>query len=308
MAMGGMIRDEDDEFGFEARRQGWFATDSRRAVSGGLLDVLLEKRGEKVRADLSQNEAVQAGLFLQNTIGRLWENETGISFREADLAGQHSTEPWLRAHTDGFTGDGGLIEIKNFGDHQFRKYPEMDDHWSKLPEQDIVQCIHEATVFDVPHIYFAVLFGGQRFRWWRIDVTDEMKSDFIQRAAGWWGMHKTGQLPKPETVEQAQSIYRQDDGRGIMATKVIEEYVEALKHLKAQIKDLEEKEEFAQAKLMAYMGDKAELVNVAGEILVTWKSAKASKRFNAKRFEQENPKLYEQYKDETAGSRRFLVK
>ena len=27
----------------------------------------------------------------------------------------------------------------------------------------------------------------------------------------------------------------------------------------------------------AYMGDKAELVNVAGEILVTWKSAKASK-------------------------------
>ena len=269
---------------------------------------MLEKRGEKERADLSGIEAVQMGLFLESAIGRLWEESTGISVRDLDIAGQHSTEPWLRAHGDFWTGDKGLLEVKNFGDHQFKKYPDMDDHWTKLPEQDIVQCIHEATVFDVDHIYFAVLFGGQRFRWWRIDVTPEMKSDFIQRAAGWWAMHKTGQLPSPETVEQAQSIYRKDDGTSIMATKVIEEYCEALKDIKVRIKELENKEEIAQARLMSFMGDKAELVNVAGDILVTWKTAKASKRFNAKRFEQENPKLYEQYKDETAGSRRFLVK
>ena len=306
MAMGGHI--QGTGFSSEERAQAWWATDSRRAVSGHLLDVLLEKRGEKERADLSGVEAVQMGLFLENTIGRLWEEQTGISVRDLDLAGTHSTEPWLRAHGDFWTGDNGLLEVKNFGDHQFRKYPEMDDHWSKLPEQDIVQCIHEATVFDVDHIYFAVLFGGQRFRWWRIDVTPEMKADFIQRAAGWWGMHKTGQLPSPETVEQAQSIYRKDDGTSLMATMVIEAYVEVLKHLKSLIKELEAKEEFTQAKLMAFMGDKAELVNVAGDILVTWKTAKPSKRFNSKRFEQENPKLYEQYKDETAGSRRFLVK
>jgi predicted phage-related endonuclease len=306
MASGGHIIGEG--FAPEDRQSAWWATDSRRAVSGQLLDVLLEKRGEKERADLSGIEAVQMGIYLEGAIGRLWEEQTGISVRDLDIAGQHSTEPWLRAHGDFWTGDKGLLEVKNFGDHQFKKYPDMDNHWTKLPEQDIVQCIHEATVFDVDHIYFAVLFGGQRFRWWRIDVTPEMKSDFIQRAAGWWAMHKTGQLPSPETVEQAQSIYRKDDGTSIMATKVIEEYCEALKDIKVRIKELENKEEIAQARLMSFMGDKAELVNVAGDILVTWKTAKASKRFNAKRFEQENPKLYEQYKDETAGSRRFLVK
>jgi len=306
MASGGHIIGEG--FAPEERQSAWWATDSRRAVSGQLLDVLLEKRGEKERANLSGIEAVQMGLFLESAIGKLWEESTGISVRDLDVAGTHSTEPWLRAHGDFWTGDKGLLEVKNFGDHQFKKYPDMDDHWTKLPEQDIVQCIHEATVFDVPHIYFAVLFGGQRFRWWRIDVTDEMKADFIQRAAGWWAMHKTGQLPSPETVEQAQSIYRKDDGSSIVATKVIEEYCEALKDIKVRIKELENKEKIAQARLMSYMADKAELVNVAGDILVTWKTAKPSKRFNAKRFEQENPKLYEQYKDETAGSRRFLVK
>jgi predicted phage-related endonuclease len=306
MAAGGHIIGEG--FAPEDRQSAWWATDSRRAVSGQLLDVLLEKRGEKERADLSGIEAVQMGIYLEGAIGRLWEEQTGISVRDLDIAGTHSTEPWLRAHGDFWTGDKGLLEVKNFGDHQFKKYPDMDDHWTKLPEQDIVQCIHEATVFDVDHIYFAVLFGGQRFRWWRIDVTPDMKSEFIQRAAGWWAMHKTGQLPSPETVEQAQNVYRKDDGSQIVADKLAEEYVQALDHIKKSIKTWEEKEELAKAWLMSYMGDKAELVNVAGDILVTWKTAKPSKRFNAKRFEQENPKLFEQYKDETAGSRRFLIK
>ena len=164
MASGGHIIGEG--FAPEERQSAWWATDSRRAVSGQLLDVLLEKRGEKERADLSGIEAVQMGLFLESAIGKLWEESTGISVRDLDVAGTHSTEPWLRAHGDFWTGDKGLLEVKNFGDHQFKKYPDMDDHWTKLPEQDIVQCIHEATVFDVPHIYFAVLFGGQRFRWW----------------------------------------------------------------------------------------------------------------------------------------------
>jgi predicted phage-related endonuclease len=306
MASGGHIIGEG--FAPEDRQSAWWATDSRRAVSGQLLDVLLEKRGEKERADLSGIEAVQMGIYLEGAIGRLWEEQTGISVRDLDIAGTHSTEPWLRAHGDFWTGDKGLLEVKNFGDHQFKKYPDMDDHWTKLPEQDIVQCIHEATVFDVDHIYFAVLFGGQRFRWWRIDVTPEMKTEFIQRAAGWWAMHKTGQLPSPETIEQAQNVYRKDDGSQIVADKLAEEYVQALDHIKKSIKTWEEKEELAKAWLMSYMGEKAELVNVAGDILVTWKTAKPSKRFNAKRFEQENPKLFEQYKDETAGSRRFLVK
>ena len=35
-----------NDFNPETRRSGWYATDSRRAVSGYLVDVLLEKRGD----------------------------------------------------------------------------------------------------------------------------------------------------------------------------------------------------------------------------------------------------------------------
>jgi hypothetical protein len=54
-------------------------------------------------------------------------------------------------------------------------------------------------VFGVPHIYFAVLFGGRAFRWWKIEVTDQMKDEFLQRAAKWWAMAQGNEMPAAET-------------------------------------------------------------------------------------------------------------
>jgi hypothetical protein len=46
----------------------------------------------------------------------------------------------------------------------------------------------------------------------------------------------------------------------------------------------------------------------AGEILATWRNAKASKRFSADLFKQAMPDIYEKFVVEQSGSRRFLVK
>ena len=52
----------------------------------------------------------------------------------------------------------------------------------------------------------------------------------------------------------------------------------------------------------------SELVSVDGSILATWKSSKASKRFDGKLFQSAMPDLYEKFVVEAPGSRRFLVK
>ena len=78
-----------NDFSPETRRSGWWATDSRRAVSGHLVDVLLEKRGEKQADDLSGVEAVQMGHVMQPVIGRLFEEATGIKVKEYDLGREH---------------------------------------------------------------------------------------------------------------------------------------------------------------------------------------------------------------------------
>ena len=289
------------------RNSAWWASDSRKAVSGGLVDVILEKKGKKEPDDLSGVEVVQMGHVMQPVIGRLFAEQTGIEVQDLDVAGTHKRQEWLRAHTDFATGDGGLLETKNYNAAAINKYGEMDEE-PRLPPADYIQCLHEATVFDVPHVYFAVLFGGQRFRWWKLEFNDSQKFQFIQRAATWWAYCNTEEMPSPETVEQARALYPVSIPRSITAGSQVVQAVESLRQIKAAIKELEIKEEAATTMLQAYMMDHEEIVDVAGTSLITWKQSKGSKRFDAKAFEAAMPDLYKQFMREQSGSRRFLVK
>ena len=296
-----------NDFSPETRRSGWWATDSRRAVSGHLVDVLLEKRGEKQADDLSGNEAVQMGHVMQPVIGKLFEEATDIKVRDYDLAGEHRTESWLKAHTDFETSDGGLLEVKNFNASVANKYPD-DDDGLKLPTPDLIQCIHEATVFGKPHIWFAVLFGGQRFRYWKIEVTEEMKAGFMLQAAVWWAMAQTGEMPDAETVEQAKMLYSKATEEAVVSTAAVENAIASLKRIKSAIKELEEQEGSFQVYIQNYMRNKSELITPYNEVLVTWKQAKASKSFDKDLFKQAMPDVYDQFVVEKPGSRRFLLK
>lgn len=297
-----------NDFSPEARRSGWWATDSRRAVSGHLVDVILEKRGEQDRPDLSHIEAVHMGLRLQDTIGKIFEETTGIGVRGYDGEGIHKTEPWLKAHTDFTTGDGGLLEVKNYNAAYIKQFSGPDEPL-QIPETDYIQLVHEATVFGVPHIYLAVLFGGQSFRHYRLEVTDQMKDEFIQRAAQWWASCAPDvPMPPAETTDQAKKLYRETVDDAVISTQQVEVAVAALKEIKAQIKDLESKEEQVTVMLQNYMRDKTAIVTPYSETLVTWKAAKESRSFDSKLFAREMPDLYEKFVVTKPGARRFLVK
>jgi predicted phage-related endonuclease len=297
-----------NDFSPETRRSGWWTGDSRRAVSGHLVEVLLEKRNQKQPDDLSGIEAVQMGHVMQPVIGRLFEDATGIRVKDYDLAGQHHKELWLKAHTDFESADGGLLEVKNFNAAVANKYPD-DDDWQRLPAADLIQCVHEATVFGKPHVWFAVLFGGQRFRYWKIEVTEEMKLEFIQQAAKWWALSHTGDLPDAETVEQAKMIYTKViDDTTVVSTAQVERVIASLKEIKAQIKMYETQEEACLVSLQNYMRNNTSIITPYNEVLVTWKQSKSSKSFDKDLFKQAMPDIYEQFVVEKPGSRRFLVK
>lgn len=295
------------DFDPETRRQGWDATDSRRAVSGHLVDVLLEKRGQKPD-DLSGIEAVKMGLVMQPTIGKIFSEVTEIGVREYDAIGTHKKEPWLKAHTDFTTGDGGLLEVKNYHSSRAREFSEIGDPVS-LPIADYTQLIHEATVFDVPHIYLGVLFGGQQFRHYRIDVTDQMKDEFIKQAAQWWALAQTdAPLPPAETTDQARKLYRDTVDDAVVSTQQVEIAVDALREIKQQIKELETQEEKVTVLLQNYMKDKTSIITPFNETLVTWKASKESKSFDKETFAKMMPDIYNKFVVTKPGSRRFLIK
>jgi hypothetical protein len=295
------------DFSPEVRNAALWSGDARRFVEGKGGEVYAEKIGAKPLDDLSDKEAVQMGLVMQEPIMREYARRNQIAFKDADYALYHPKEKWMASHFDYISEDGRtLYEVKNLGTHQRKKYG--DDGESTIDIGYRVQCLHESTVHQIENVVLVVCFGGQEICGYPQSFSADLMDLHIREMAEFWGRIQARSFD-PETMgDAAKLVYRQDDGNKLIATQSLEHAAMQLKAIKAQIKDLETKEAAWLKQLQGYMMEAAELVSVDGDVLCTWKTAKSSKRFSAELFEKAMPDIYKQFIVEQPGSRRFLVK
>lgn len=300
-----MANDRSD-FEPAIRNAAWWASDSRQAVNGKAIEVIMQKQGKLAPPDLSQVEAVQMGHVMQPIIGKLAQDKLKMELKDADYMLTHPKHDWFRSHFDFISADGRvLVEAKNYNINARNKF-DVDDN--RIPAADYVQLVHEAAVHNVDRVVLAVLFGGQEFQTFDFTFTPEQKDEVIQQMAVYWGHVNAQTLPEPETVEQAKLLYPIDNGQRLVATQPIEQGCLALKEIKEIIKQYEDKADQIEAKLRVMMAEYSEIVTIDGRTLVSWKTSKPSKRFSADLFKSAMPDIYEQFVVEQAGSRRFLVK
>lgn len=301
-----MTSPNQSDFAPEVRAGAWWSGDSRKAANGRAADAILEKLGKKEPVDLSGVEAVQMGKIMEPTIARLFQDKHRIELKDADYALSHPVEPWLRSHFDYISSDGRtLVECKNYNASVMSKF---DEDTGVVPAPDMAQLIHEAAVHNVESIYLAVLFGGQAFRTYHFTITEAMKEDLIKQMARYWGYVATQTMPEPDSLESCKIIYPVDNAESVTATGAVERACSVLAEYKAKIKQLEDEAESIELAVRSFMGANASLVTVDGKTLATWKTAKASMKFDAKLFQQAMPDIYEKFVVETSGSRRFLLK
>lgn len=296
-----------NDFAPEIRNSAWWSGDSRRAVKGGLIDVLREKKG-LAEIEPVDSEAAAMGKIMQPTILKLAEEKIGARVREIDTFATCRTEPWLCSHTDGMIGEcNALVEAKNYHYTKMNQFSAPDEI-TRIPPEDEVQCLHEAACFNVSRVYLAVLFGGQAFRMFVLDFSPERREEFVKTAASWWAYTQTTDMPGPSTPAQAATLYSADNGETIVANREIEGYCQQLRQVKAQIDVLEGHEKGLTTVIEAYMRENAVLIDAGGYTLATWKKSKDSKSFDRDLFKAQMPDLYQRFMVDRAGSRRFLLK
>ena len=136
------------DFSPQARNSAIWSGDARRIAEGRQADVWLTKTGQQEIEDISDVEAVQWGLRLQEPIARAVGDRLKVRLKELDIEGTHLTLPWMRSHFDFVSEDNRtLYEIKNYNLHARSKFG--DDGSQDVPASDMAQCIHEAAVFNV---------------------------------------------------------------------------------------------------------------------------------------------------------------
>lgn len=297
------------DFDPKTRMSAIWSGDSRRIAKGDAAGVVLEKLGRTEIEDISQNEEVQMGHRLQPVVARIFEDLHGVRLKELDVALTHPRHPWLRSHFDYVSPDNSfLVECKNYHTNAAQYFSESEEYPIRVPVADRAQCLHEAIVHGTDIVWLAVLFGGQRYREFRLTFSDEEKLEWTKRLSEIWGNVQTMTIPPANTPEQGREIWPQDDGHTIVATREIEQLCSELATHKKMIKQLEEATEVQVAKIMNYMNNRSALVAVDGKTLATWKTSKSSKRFSARLLEDAMPMVYEQFCVEQMGSRRFLIK
>jgi predicted phage-related endonuclease len=298
-----------EDFDDAVRNKAWFSSDTRMALDGKAVTVILQKQGKAEREDLSQVEVVQAGHMMEPFIAKIAEDRLGYPLSKADWTGVHPSEPWMQSHFDYVKEvKGGYIpyEIKNYNLNRMNKF---SDDPLILPDADRGQLIQEAICLNASEAHLCVLFGGQYFRHYEMVVTDEMKLDLTKQMAVYWGHVVAGTTPDPQTVQECKLVYPQSNPDvTVMADREIENMAAMLRRTKDQIKQLEDAEEELTAALQRRMQRAEQLVSIDGTILATWKGSKASKRFDPKLFQQSMPDIYEKFCVEQPGSRRFLIK
>jgi len=300
-----MANDQAD-FAPEIRRSAIWSGDSRKVANGRMVDVILEKQGKKEIPDLSDNEAVQFGHIMQPVVGKLFQDKHKMELKDADYSLTHPTQSFMRSHFDFISADGKcLVEAKNYNAAVRTKF---DTDSNRIPAADYAQLVHEAACHGIERIFLAVVFGGQEFVTFEFHISEAEKEDLIKKMASVWGYCQAGTLQPAETIEQTKIIFPQSSSAALVATQQVERAIAQLRDVKQQIKHLEGTEEQLEVAVRNLMGESQEIMTVDGQTLVTWKSAKSSKRFSSDLFKQAMPDIYEQFVIEQPGSRRFLVK
>ena len=178
-----MALSEHDE---SIRDSAIWSTEAGLIAEGKGGEVYLTKTGQKERPDLSEVEAVQMGIIMQEPIMRAAAGRWGWEFKDADYALHHPKHNWLASHFDYISADGKtLFEVKNLGIHQRKKYG--DDGSELITEKYRAQCLHEQIVHEgVENIILVVLFGGQELCHFPQNFTQLEAEAHIRAMAEFW--------------------------------------------------------------------------------------------------------------------------
>lgn len=297
------------DFDHSVRKQAWWSGDTRKAANGKANEAILQKLDMMEVPDLSDNEAVQMGHVMEPVIGRLAEQRLNVQLTKVEEFRTHPKESWLRSHFDFAGVENGqtiLVECKNYNAAVRGKF---DAEAGIIPVSDMAQLIHEAAVFGVGKIYLAVLFGGQEFFLCPFYITDQQKEDLIKQMAVYWAAVQSRTPLPPETAKEASLLFpTATPATTILADSTLEELASQLFRVNHERKQLETEEDKLKAKIQQRMQDKAALVDIAGNVLATWKNDKASMKFDSKLFQQSMPDIYKQFMREVPGPRKFLIK
>lgn len=246
------------------RRQQFIGASDSAAVLGlspyqSPVDIWALKTGMVEPEDLTANAAVQRGIDLETTVGRMFKAETGLKLLRG-LTEVHPTLPYVGANLDyAIEGSGIPVECKttqSFGDEWGE--PGTDE----IPQHYITQVQHQMAVTDSPTAYLAALSIREwSLRVYKIDRDVELINDFMLPAyAEFWCCVQERRMPtidpsSPTALKTLKRLYPGTTGEIVQLSHLAAEAALKMENFKAIVKEANAGADVSKALIMAEMGE-----------------------------------------------------
>jgi putative phage-type endonuclease len=293
----------------KARKKGIGGSDA--AAIAGLnkwkspVAVYLDKIGQAVDGD-SSNEAAYFGSILEDIVAQEFSKRTGLKVRRRNAILQNPEHPFMLANVDRLiVGRKEGLECKTAS--EYLKEEWKDD---EVPAQYLIQCQHYMAVTGYEAWWIAVLIGGNKFIYKKIERDEEIIQYLIQIESEFWNNHVLKKNPpmfdgSDASRDLLKAIYptaKFDDEIELPtdATELIAKYEQA----KQEEAEAAERRKEAENQLKAMLGDYERAF--AGDRVVTWKNVRSS-RVDTKLLKAKYPEIYQEVAKESI-SRRFSIR
>lgn len=271
------------------------------------LELYKRKVGEMAEPSFADNERVYFGQLLEPVIRDEFARRIGQKIIVPAQTMFHPYAPIL-GHPDGWMPAMNRgVEIKAADKYEAEEFGEEES--DQVPVRYLMQCAVYMALTNAESWYLCVLIGGNNLRIYQIPRDPEIEAFVLAGAASFWSHVEKRDPPTPETPEDVRLRWPKDIGGVITATPEIETLCAELRTAKDELKRATEREEELKTQIQIFMRDAANLhAPNAIKPLATWRTAKASHKFDEDKFATAHAALYKQYQREVPGSRRFLLK
>lgn len=255
------------------------------------LDIYNKKMG--LKPEQKETEAMKIGAALESVILDKYEELTG-NIVERDLPTVFMPKhDFILANVDGFVRDKNIVvEAKTARNKDGWGAPGSCD----IPIDYLCQVAHYCAVFNAPEAHIIVLFKfNETYEIYKYKRNENLEQALLKKEQQFWENYILKNTPPPvTTIKHARMAFNSaQQAKAYADDEAKQKFSELLKVIE-QKKKLQEIEEQIKLDLMLKMGVSNELVDEAGQKLVSWKNV-SSQRFNSVLLKKSNPDLYSQY-------------
>ena len=249
-----------------------------------------------------ENLAMRLGREMEPILRKLFMEETGLNVKQDNKVRIHEEHDFITTNLDGMV----------VGEKVPVEYKTTAQPWDgEIPDHYFVQIQHQMMVTESPYMYFASLSLGfnKQLVIEKYERNDEFISDMEKKLIDFWENNVMKAVPpEPQSVEDAQKIFREIDPDSIRdADESIYYICRKLQNLNSDKRTIDDRIKEHKLELMKTLSNK-QVLQYNGTTLVTWKQNKDSSIFNKDQFREDHPKLFNKYTRTRAGSRRFVLK